>query len=530
VETAYDERIDTGRQVPAERREGIALAFFWLAVLAYGFFVPSILSWNTESHLYTTFAIVDRHTLTIDAYQQGLGDKSYWNGHYYSDKAPGLAFLAVPVYAGLRLLVHVAPAHGYPLYKHRANYYYLTQGMAFLRYAITYLLVSLPSALLAVLLWLFLLRVSGRAGWSLLVAAAYAFGTIAYVFSIWYFSHQICAVLLFGAFLLLFYRVRHRQPDRRTLLAAALAGLLAGCSVISEYPTDAIVALLGLYLLAVARARGPTRRSREGCRTAIAFVAGMVPPGALDLVYNLLAFGKPFATGYLYVHSQAYHVHIHAGLLGLANPLSYGIQAPSLYSLWQITFGTYRGIFLLCPVLLLFFAGIFFMWQRRDLRAEWWLCLAIVLLYFLIDAARGPDTNGWSGGSSVASRHLVPMLPFMVVPIVFGLRDRIFRIVFVALAAVSMAIMFMTVSATYLFPYTDQNPLMNEVLPNFFHGKIEPNWVFVWRSALGLTGFASLLPFFAAVVCLVARICWLLRFQPHAAAPVGSTVAELEPS
>ena len=28
------------------------------------------------------------------------------------------------------------------------------------------------------------------------------------MYSIWFFSHQICAVLLFGAFLLLFYRVR----------------------------------------------------------------------------------------------------------------------------------------------------------------------------------------------------------------------------------------------------------------------------------------------------------------------------------
>src|ERR1700737_2616481 len=71
-------------QLQRDRREGIGLAFFWLVMLAYGFFVPTILSWNTESHLYATFSIVDRHTVNIDAYQQGLGDKSYYNGHYYS--------------------------------------------------------------------------------------------------------------------------------------------------------------------------------------------------------------------------------------------------------------------------------------------------------------------------------------------------------------------------------------------------------------------------------------------------------------
>jgi len=42
------------------------------------------------------------------------------------------------------------------------------------------------------------------------------------------------------------------------------------------------------------------------------------------------------------------------------------------------------------PVLLLFFVGAFFRWKQLDLRPEWWLCVAVVLLYFLVDAARGP--------------------------------------------------------------------------------------------------------------------------------------------
>jgi hypothetical protein len=501
------------------RRERIGLAFFWLVILAYGFFIPSILSWNTESHLYPAFAIVDHHTVRIDAYQQGLGDKSFSRGHYYTDKAPGLSFLAVPVYAGMRLAFPHVKVQGFRLYKHIKNYYYIPQDLTYLRYGITYLLVSLPSAILAVLLWMFLMRVTGDTGRSLAVAATYALGTIAYVYSIWYFSHQICAVLLFSAFLLLFYHVRQRRFDRRALLASAGAGLLAGYSIISEYPTVVIAGLIGIYLLAVAP---------ERIKAAAAFVAGMIPAAALNIAYNLVAYGKPFATGYMFVHSQAYHSHIQSGPFGLANPLSYGIQAPSLTSLWEITFGTYRGIFLLNPVLLLFIPGLVWMWRRRDLRAEWWLCLAVVLIYFLMDASRPTDTNGWSGGSSVASRHLDPMLPFMMLPIIFGLRDRIFRIAFGVLAAVSIAIMFMTVSATYLFPYTDHNPLLNEVFPSFFHGQIEPNWVYVWRSTFGLTGFTALLPFFAVALILVARIVWLLRSSPRPATRVP--VAKMEAS
>lgn len=466
-------------------------------MLAYGFFIPSILSWNTESHLYPAFAIVDHHTVRIDAYHQGLGDKSYWHGHYYTDKAPGLSFLAVPVYAGMRVLFPKVKVRGFLLYKHIKDYYYIPEDLAYLRYAITYLLVSLPSAALAVMLWLFLFRISGSMGWSLIAAVIYALGTVAYIYSIWYFSHQICAILLFSSFLLLFYRVKGKPPSWDLWLGATLAGLLAGYSIISEYPTIVIAAGIGIYLLAVAR---------DKVRTAAAFLVGMAPAAALNIGYNLVAFGKPFATGYDYVHSKAYHVHIPTGPFGLANPLSYGIQWPTPTSLWEITFGTYRGIFLISPVLLLFFAGIVFMWQRRDLRPEWWLCVAVVLIYFLMDAARGPDTNGWSGGSSVASRHLTPMIPFMIVPLVLGLKNRIFRIALLALGAVSIALMFMTVSSTYLFPYTDRNPIVNEVLPNFFHGKIEPNWVYVWRGTLALTGFSALLPFFAVVLCLAGWI------------------------
>jgi hypothetical protein len=499
-----------------DRQERIGLAFFWLIVLAYGFFVPSVANWNTESHLYAAFSIVDRRTLNIDAYHGGLGDKSYWKGHYYSDKAPGLAFLAVPVYAGLRVLLGVH-GEGFLHLKHRGSQYYYARSMAFLRFGITYLLVSVPSAALAVLLWLFLMRLGAGTGWALLLAGVYALGTTAYVYSIWYYSHQVCAVFLFAAFLLLFYRIRHKPPGRRSLLAAAAAGLLAGYSIISEYPTAAIVALLAIYLLVVARGKK---------LTIAAFVAGITPAAALNLGYNLIAFGQPFATGYMHVHSFAYHSDVHGGPLGLAGPGAYGIQTPSLDSFWQITFGLYRGIFPLCPVLLLFFAGVVFMWRRRDLRPEWWLCIGIVLLSFVIDAARGQDANGWSGGASVASRHLVPMLPFMMVPIAFGFRDRIFRIGFLLLGTVSVAFMFMVVSATYPFAYQDKNPLGNEVFPSFFHGRIVSNWILIWTHTFGLVGFASLLPLFALALCLVVRILWLLRFEPQLGGVTRSATVE----
>jgi hypothetical protein len=483
-----------------DRRENIGLTLFWLVVLAYAYFIPSGLDWNTESHLYPAFSIVDHHTLSIDAYQAGLGDKSYARGHYYSDKAPGLSFLAVPIYAALRLVLPNVKGHKYVLYKHLG--YYISQDMVYLRYAITYLLVIMPSAALVWLLWLFLARISNQEGWSLLLAGVYALGTIAYVYSTWFFSHQLSAVLLFSSFLLVFLHVRKERLDRRGLLFTVLAGLFSGLAIISEYPTFVIAGCIGVYLLVVAQ---------DKLRSAAAFIGGMVPMAALAVGYNLLAFGKPFATGYNYVNSAFYHSNVKGGLFGLSDPSSYGVQAPSLYSLWQITFGTYRGIFLISPVLLLAIVGAFFMWRRKDMRPEFWLCVVVVVLYFLMDASRGVDQNGWSGGSSVASRHLTPMLPFMIIPIVFGFRSAWFRRVFVVLGVISVAIVFTIVSTSGLFTFTDQNPLVKEAFPDFFGGRIGANWGSTWFASYGITHAASLIPLLVLVAGLAARIGWQYR-------------------
>jgi hypothetical protein len=504
-------------------RERLGMTLFWLTILVYAYFVPEYYSWNTESHLYPAYSFVDHRTFRIDRYQQFLGDISYWHGHYYSDKAPGLTFLAIPVYAGLHVLLGNIPGYGYIASKQVE--YYISFDMIRLRYGITFLLVILPSAALIWLLWIFLTHLTGNAAWSIIVTAVYAFGTTAYLYSGWFFSHQIAAVLLFGAFLLLFWQIRHKPPGGRVYAMAACAGLLAGYAVICEFPTAVIAGLLGVYLLVIARSR---------LRTAIAFVAGVIPPAALAIYYNIAAFGAPFATGYMHVHSEYYHSNLHGGIGGLTNPLSYGVQLPTWNSLWQITLGTYRGLFFICPVLLLFAPGAIAMWRRRDLRPELWLFLAIVVIYFLVDASRGVDQNGWSGGASVTSRHLVPMLPFMMVPIAFGLRNRSFRVAFLALGSISVAIMIIVVSQGSFFTQTDQNLLVNEAFPNFFANRVGASWTTIWWASRGMIGWISLTPLAIAVLLFSGRIWWLLtrwsRVEASAGIPVATAHAETSAS
>ena len=64
--------------------------------------------WNQNSRFDLVRAITNEHTLNIDPFHLSTGDKAFFNGHYYSDKAPGLALAAVPVVAIARPFLRAA--------------------------------------------------------------------------------------------------------------------------------------------------------------------------------------------------------------------------------------------------------------------------------------------------------------------------------------------------------------------------------------------------------------------------------------
>lgn len=71
------------------------LLFFLIHLLAYAYLFH-FNDWNSNSRFGLTMAMLERGTLSIDAYHDSpdwqTGDKSLFNGHYYSDKAPGTSF------------------------------------------------------------------------------------------------------------------------------------------------------------------------------------------------------------------------------------------------------------------------------------------------------------------------------------------------------------------------------------------------------------------------------------------------------
>lgn len=481
---SYEQDAPAGIQ-PARRARGAAPALGWPALLlvlmalcAYTYWIPRGLLSNSDSHIALTRAIVDDHTLRIDRYAVGLADRSGYQGHFYTDKAPGLSLLSIPAYVALRLAL--------PSSFFGPDLFFVA------RYLLTALTLSVPAALFVGLLWRFLVPVLGRRRAALL-AIGYAFGTMAWALSVLLFSHIITAMCLFGAFMLLYPASIGRQPV--TPWRWALAGGLCGLAVLCEYPAALVAALVALFAAHTARRAGLAGAIRVCLLFAIAGLAALVPLA----VYNTLVYGSPLSQGYAHLHGAAQFIKgMHQGIEG--------IGLPNLAALWGITFSPYRGLFLLSPFLLLALPGLVLMWRRREQRAAALLCLGAVAVMLLFNSAYA----FWDGGVSLGPRHFSPALPFLLFPVAFALRRRPWSRLAPWLIAVSVGIVTLCCVTVVIFLPGVQDPIPQLAIPHLLHGPT-PN---SWGVLLGLHGVGALAPL-AAMEAALGVALWRRLSPAH---------------
>ena len=81
----------------------VAIAVF----ISYAYFYQAG-GWNQNSRFALVRAILERHTLQIDAYAAHTGDIALKDGHYYSDKAPGASLASIVPVAAARVVSRAA--------------------------------------------------------------------------------------------------------------------------------------------------------------------------------------------------------------------------------------------------------------------------------------------------------------------------------------------------------------------------------------------------------------------------------------
>jgi hypothetical protein len=430
------------------RAPSAELVVFFIVTLAGAWFTVVGSLWNADTHVYLTASIVDRASLNIDPFAKLTGDIASAHGHYYADKAPGLSLAAVPIYALIRVL-----------YLHGATYLGALSAPAggpdvdIVRYWLAVAFSAIPTGVIAALLVWMARRMGAGAGWSVALGLIYGLGTNARAFASLFFSHQFAACLVFSAYVLLF-RVRRRELDARWTI---LAGFLLGYAVVTENPTIIALIALGAYIAAI---------DGRGRRLLGWLALGVAPAALMYMAYNAAAFGSPLALGYS--HLAGPDVFQQGQAQGV-----FGVTYPHLEAIWQTTFGPYRGLFLLSPVLMLAIPGLVLLYRHSGWTADALVCAAIGLGFFLFNWSY----FAWDGGYSMGPRHVLPAVPFLVLPIAELLRPeraRGWRLIAAALGAYSILVVEVSAAVTPLFDQRLPAPLTQWVLPRLAGIKVDP--------------------------------------------------------
>lgn len=413
--------------------------------------------YNQNAHYALVKALADG-TAVIDDKLGELGDLSTrdisrYRGHFYSNKAPGLAFVTVPLYAlldgaGVR-------TSGDP-----------TQML----WALGLVGVVAP----AVALLLLVRGVAERLepGFGTAAAVTLGLGTLLTPFATLFFSHALSAFIVFAAFALLFQE-RHGRP--RLVLVAA-AGLVAGLSGVIEYPNAFAAAVLGVY--AVARAGWLAR--------GLAYGAGVLVGISPLLLYNLWAFGSVTHLSYAGSLSDG-AVQPQEALLG---------AYPEPIVVLESLFGR-SGLITLSPVLVLGAVGAVLLY-RRGRRLEALVIGAIAALYLSYNASFGSNFGGYSAGQ----RYLLAVVPFLAFPL--ALAFRALPATTAALAVVS-SVVAVAITATHALAGYDAE---------WFDRIRNLQFVPTAASLVDVTGWYTILPLFAAAAFAVV-LAFLSTARPR---------------
>ncbi len=317
---------------------------------------------NELSRYELVMSIVDRGSFSIGPEIVEYGDhedKSVYRGRFYSNKAPGLAFAGVPIYAAIK--VFTGPA----------RFGNLTPDFFLIRL----LTVSAVTFGALVVFARRLERTAPDSGWAPIVLFAVAFGTPLLIYARTFFSHAWTASLLYLAFECL-----HRPEEKRW--HPVLAGLLAGWAVLSEYP----VAIVAAILFVDAAWRKPISRTA-------AFIAGALPPALLLLYYDASCFAGPFDLSSAHEASRQF--------VALSRAKFFGFELPSPRVALTMLFSPSRGVlaespfFLSLPLALL---------RRRGRGRAEVVSFASTMILFVAMCAY----ENWHGGWAVGPRYLVP--------------------------------------------------------------------------------------------------------------------------
>lgn len=294
-------------------------------------------------------------------------------GRHYSQYGLALPALEAPLYAIGRLIARGAPSIPPD---------YVTMG-------VVSTLNALLTAAIVALLFVAARRYGSRGRFSLLAPFAFGIGSFAWGNSRLGFAEPLLALSLLAAFLLI-EREREASAERgRSLL---LAGAALGLAIQAKVYAVILVPIISVAAW-TAVPRGPARR-----RAFLLFALPVAFALVALAVANSARFGNPLRTGY----------EIGAGE-GAGDRFDPGTRTPGRILGLLVSPG--KGILLYAPVVALALLLFGRFGRARPRAGAWFIALLGTHLLFY-----GSHTV-WHGMSGWGPRYLLPITPFLLLPL-----------------------------------------------------------------------------------------------------------------
>lgn len=383
-----------------------AAVLFVIISSVYFATIAGITSSNDGSHYALVRALVDKRSFEISEYLEFTENQDYaLRGDLrFSDRPPGTALLAAPIYAVSAILPGpIAPIHS----KHDPD-------NPRLMYAV--LLPVIAAGTTAIILFWILRAHFGLSQWaSVITTLAFAFGTMQWKYGSLLYSHATSGLMVIGAAALMVKSSNDFSRSSATEVATTVAamnfsiGFLLGASVLMEYTNILFAALAALFWLwqtfsASPRVAGVTARKRLAQLSF--FVMGALIPALFLIWYNAVNFGSPFALSTFHADTTRWPQN-QSFLTDFATPIWVGLPAMLFYGQGN------QGLFWLAPVSLLGLMGLKDFWGRSRRQFVFVIgTFVAMLLLFSASTTFNPYTND--------GRYITPFLGLWFVAVGFG--------------------------------------------------------------------------------------------------------------
>lgn len=321
--------------------------------------------WDENSRLALTKALTEENRLEIDSFYITTGDRAYFNGHYYTDRAPGISFISAPIYSAWKYFydnffsadfkAKYSTESDIFISEHPEAVVYIYPYLSFVdRTSMILLTISISGlfgALSVVLFYDTSKFFTKNENARILTSLIFGFATLLFPYSI------VLSGNLIGMFLALLSFRLYLKKKRNYYF---LAGVISGIAILFDYP---MLLLIFVYILI-----GFFSNPKSLKYFFIGAALGLLPL----LSYNLSVFGSPFAVSSTHLDP----------ILGGKNPGLGMIANPKfmLYIMPRILFYPERGLFFYYPVLIFSFLGFFYM-KRFKIEKR---IIALIFILFLL--------------------------------------------------------------------------------------------------------------------------------------------------